>query len=155
MNPALTKENKPLLTTVDASNFPSLSPQMKTSPIKRKEKSPISHHHHPPVMETMGGSSAGGNRSRGNVKYKQKYYNTVYKFYIRSAFLTFVLTLLCFSGPYPPVVDGGNPDAKRLYDDLLSNYNKLVRPVVNVTEAVTVMLKLKLSQLIDVVSNSK
>ena len=47
---------------------------------------------------------------------------------------------------------GGNPDAKRLYDDLLSNYNKLVRPVVNVSEAVTVRLKLKLSQLIDVVS---
>ena len=46
---------------------------------------------------------------------------------------------------------GGNPDAKRLYDDLLSNYNKLVRPVVNVSEAVTVRLKLKLSQLIDVV----
>ena len=46
----------------------------------------------------------------------------------------------------------GNPDAKRLYDDLLSNYNKLVRPVVNVTDAVTVKLKLKLSQLIDVVS---
>ena len=45
-----------------------------------------------------------------------------------------------------------NPDAKRLYDDLLSNYNKLVRPVVNVTDAVTVRLKLKLSQLIDVVS---
>merc|ERR1719499_3024700 len=45
---------------------------------------------------------------------------------------------------------GGNPDAKRLYDDLLSNYNKLVRPVVNVTDAVTVRLKLKLSQLIDV-----
>lgn len=43
-----------------------------------------------------------------------------------------------------------NPDAKRLYDDLLSNYNKLVRPVVNVTDAVTVRLKLKLSQLIDV-----
>merc|ERR1719499_2812 len=45
---------------------------------------------------------------------------------------------------------GGNPDAKRLYDDLLSNYNKLVRPVVNVTDAVMVRLKLKLSQLIDV-----
>merc|ERR1739846_90045 len=44
----------------------------------------------------------------------------------------------------------GNPDAKRLYDDLLSNYNKLVRPVVNVTDAVMVRLKLKLSQLIDV-----
>ena len=25
-----------------------------------------------------------------------------------------------------PKVDSGNPDAKRLYDDLLSNYNKLV-----------------------------
>ncbi|XP_012276461.1 acetylcholine receptor subunit alpha-like [Orussus abietinus] len=44
----------------------------------------------------------------------------------------------------------GNPDAKRLYDDLLSNYNKLVRPVVNVTDALTVKIKLKLSQLIDV-----
>jgi len=44
----------------------------------------------------------------------------------------------------------GNPDAKRLYDDLLSNYNKLVRPVVNVSDAVEVKLKLKLSQLIDV-----
>ncbi|XP_037931966.1 acetylcholine receptor subunit alpha-like [Teleopsis dalmanni] len=43
-----------------------------------------------------------------------------------------------------------NPDAKRLYDDLLSNYNKLVRPVVNVTDALTVRIKLKLSQLIDV-----
>ena len=48
------------------------------------------------------------------------------------------------------VESGANPDAKRLYDDLLSNYNKLVRPVVNVTDAVTVRLKLKLSQLIDV-----
>lgn len=48
----------------------------------------------------------------------------------------------------------GNPDAKRLYDDLLSNYNKLVRPVVNVTDALTVRIKLKLSQLIDVVRAS-
>ena len=51
------------------------------------------------------------------------------------------------------IVYSGNPDAKRLYDDLLSNYNKLVRPVSNVTEAVTVHLKLKLSQLIAVVNN--
>ena len=117
------------------------------------EKSPTSHHHHPPAMGTWGGSSAGGSRSRGGVKYKIRYY-TIYKFYVRSVLLTCVLTLFCYSGvpSYPPVVDGGNPDAKRLYDDLLSNYNKLVRPVVNVSEAVTVMLKLKLSQLIDVVS---
>ena len=46
-----------------------------------------------------------------------------------------------------------NPDAKRLFDDLLSSYNKLVRPVINVTDAVTVKFKLKLSQLIDVVSD--
>ena len=51
------------------------------------------------------------------------------------------------------IVYSGNPDAKRLYDDLLSNYNKLVRPVSNVTEAVTVHLKLKLSQLIAVVND--
>lgn len=47
-----------------------------------------------------------------------------------------------------------NPDAKRLYDDLLSNYNKLVRPVLNVSDALTVRIKLKLSQLIDVVGVS-
>ena len=49
-------------------------------------------------------------------------------------------------------LNAGNPDAKRLYDDLLSNYNKLVRPVVNTTDPLTVRIKLKLSQLIDVVS---
>lgn len=43
-----------------------------------------------------------------------------------------------------------NPDAKRLYDDLLSNYNRLIRPVVNNTETITVWLGLKLSQLIEV-----
>ena len=52
----------------------------------------------------------------------------------------------------PKEVDNGNPDAKRLYDDLLSNYNKLVRPVANVTKTVTVHLKLKLSKLMAVVS---
>ena len=53
------------------------------------------------------------------------------------------------------IVYSGNPDAKRLYDDLLSNYNKLVRPVSNGTEAVTVHQKLKLSQLIAEVNNLK
>lgn len=48
----------------------------------------------------------------------------------------------------------GNPDAKRLYDDLLSNYNKLVRPVVNTSDVLRVCIKLKLSQLIDVVSKA-
>ncbi|XP_055315251.1 acetylcholine receptor subunit alpha-like 2 [Sitodiplosis mosellana] len=43
----------------------------------------------------------------------------------------------------------GNPDAKRLYDDLLSNYNRLIRPVSNNTQTVLVKLGLRLSQLID------
>jgi hypothetical protein len=46
-----------------------------------------------------------------------------------------------------------NPDAKRLYDDLLSNYNRLIRPVGNNSETLTVWLGLKLSQLIEVVSD--
>ncbi len=47
---------------------------------------------------------------------------------------------------------GANPDAKRLYDDLLSHYNRLIRPVSNNSEVVTVRLGLHLSQLIDLVS---
>ncbi|KAM3960418.1 acetylcholine receptor subunit beta-like 2 isoform 1-T1 [Aphomia sociella] len=43
-----------------------------------------------------------------------------------------------------------NPDVKRLYDDLLSNYNRLIRPVTNVTDILTVRLGLKLSQLMEV-----
>lgn len=46
----------------------------------------------------------------------------------------------------------GNPDAKRLYDDLLSNYNRLIRPVSNNTDTVLVKLGLRLSQLIELVS---
>nr|WUR05311.1 nicotinic acetylcholine receptor alpha 1 [Orius laevigatus] len=44
----------------------------------------------------------------------------------------------------------GNPEAKRLYDDLLSNYNRLIRPVGNNSDRLTVKMGLKLSQLIDV-----
>lgn len=47
-----------------------------------------------------------------------------------------------------------NPDAKALYDDLMrkSGYNKLIRPVGNNTDTLTVKLGLTLSQLIDIVS---
>ena len=61
-----------------------------------------------------------------------------------------LLILLSYSGGPVPV--RCNPDAKRLHDEILSGYNKLVRPVRNVTDPVTVKVKLKLSQLIDVVS---
>lgn len=55
-----------------------------------------------------------------------------------------IVSLLTFSE--------ANPDAKRLYDDLLSNYNRLIRPVSNNTDTVLVKLGLRLSQLIDLVS---
>lgn len=44
-----------------------------------------------------------------------------------------------------------NPETKRLYDDILSNYNRLIRPVVNNSDTLTVWLGLKLSQLIEMV----
>lgn len=48
-----------------------------------------------------------------------------------------------------------NPDAKRLYDDLLSNYNRLIRPVSNNTDTVLVKLGLRLSQLIELVRSAR
>ncbi|VDM98350.1 unnamed protein product [Thelazia callipaeda] len=41
-------------------------------------------------------------------------------------------------------------DAGRLFEDLLADYNKLVRPVKNDTDTLIVRFKLKLSQLLDV-----
>jgi len=79
------------------------------------------------------------------VRMPLKSYNRV-KMKNTNVFLYLIMVILL----NPQEVDSGNPDAKRLYDDLLSNYNKLVRPVANVTETVTVHLKLKLSQLIAV-----
>ena len=71
--------------------------------------------------------------------------------YMCSGALLLILTCV-FLPSTDAVVTMGNPDAKRLYDDLLSNYNKLVRPVENTSDHLTVRIKLKLSQLIDVVS---
>ncbi|XP_045467869.1 acetylcholine receptor subunit alpha-like 1 [Harmonia axyridis] len=53
-------------------------------------------------------------------------------------------------GPLSLKICLGNPDAKRLYDDLLSNYNRLIRPVGNNSDRLTVKMGLKLAQLIDV-----
>ncbi|KAI1722436.1 neurotransmitter-gated ion-channel ligand binding domain-containing protein [Ditylenchus destructor] len=44
----------------------------------------------------------------------------------------------------------GNEDAKRLYDDLLTNYNRHKRPADSPLEPITIRLKLRLSQIIDV-----
>ncbi|CAG9769475.1 unnamed protein product [Ceutorhynchus assimilis] len=59
-----------------------------------------------------------------------------------------IIGLLNFSTADVKTIEA-NPDAKRLYDDLLSNYNRLIRPVINHTETLTVWLGLKLSQLIE------
>nr|WOX02239.1 nicotinic acetylcholine receptor alpha 8 subunit transcript variant X2 [Megalurothrips usitatus] len=69
---------------------------------------------------------------------------------LRVAALAFVLAAV-----RTPSVDGmkqieANPDAKRLYDDLLSHYNRLIRPVINNTETLTVYLGIRLTQLIEV-----
>ncbi len=45
-----------------------------------------------------------------------------------------------------------NPEARRLYDDLFTNYNRLIRPVGNNSDTLTVKMGLQLSQLIEVVS---
>uniref|UniRef100_A0A336M5I2 CSON010466 protein n=1 Tax=Culicoides sonorensis TaxID=179676 RepID=A0A336M5I2_CULSO len=59
-----------------------------------------------------------------------------------------VLTYIsCFA--YFAPQSTANPDAKRLYDDLLSNYNRLIRPVSNNTDTILVKLGLRLSQLIE------
>lgn len=71
------------------------------------------------------------------------------KFFFGKKCLIFVVFLSCFQSI------NANPDAKRLYDDLLSNYNRLIRPVSNNTDTVLVKLGLRLSQLIDLVSSLK
>ncbi|CAO1423836.1 unnamed protein product [Diamesa hyperborea] len=66
-------------------------------------------------------------------------------------FLKWFLLFFCIYKAKATVIHvEANPDAKRLYDDLLSNYNRLIRPVVNNTETLTVWLGLKLTQIIEV-----
>jgi hypothetical protein len=51
------------------------------------------------------------------------------------------------------IVTIANPEAKRLYEELIKvrSYNKLIRPVKNNSEKLTVYLGLRLTQLLDVV----
>lgn len=63
-------------------------------------------------------------------------------------FMLFFLLVLCSTQG-----NQGNDDAKRLYDDLINGYNSLIRPVGNNSDRLTVKMGLRLSQLIDVVSD--
>ncbi|XP_074113429.1 nicotinic acetylcholine receptor beta2 isoform X1 [Cotesia typhae] len=74
-------------------------------------------------------------------------FNNIY--IVLLSFLPFINASVISGILLGPKVYEANPDAKRLYDDLLSNYNRLIRPVVNNTETLTVWLGLKLSQLIE------
>lgn len=67
--------------------------------------------------------------------------------------ITVLLTYISVFAYFAPQTTA-NPDAKRLYDDLLSNYNRLIRPVSNNTDTILVKLGLRLSQLIELVSNN-
>lgn len=67
---------------------------------------------------------------------------------IRYAIATWLFHILLSN---PSIGVEANPDAKRLYDDLLSHYNRLIRPVSNNSQVVTVRLGLHLTQLIDLV----
>ena len=67
--------------------------------------------------------------------------------------LTVIVVLsLCLTGTQVIEKAMANPDAGRLYSDLLSNYNRLIRPVSKHTEIVTIKLGLRLSQIVDLVS---
>ena len=66
--------------------------------------------------------------------------------WLLAALLVAVMSVLCVGR------GAANSDAKRLYDDLLSNYNRLIRPVGNNSDRLTVRMGLRLSQLIEVVS---
>lgn len=80
-----------------------------------------------------------------NVICSPKYWLVVHDTFYRAVCGTLaMLTHSCLSNTY----------AKMLYNDLLrrSGYNKLIRPVVNITDVLTVKVGLKLSQLIDIVS---
>ncbi|CAK9299887.1 unnamed protein product [Gordionus sp. m RMFG-2023] len=73
----------------------------------------------------------------GNIANKSNIRNQFYGFI--SSYSNLGLTLVT-----------ANPDAKRLYDDLLSNYNRLIRPVGNNSDKLTIRLGLRLTQILDV-----
>lgn len=77
---------------------------------------------------------------------------SVFRFLAHHFFQHLTMFLLIFLLTFCAVVNG-NSDAKRLYDDLMSSYNALIRPVRNVSDRVTVQLGVKLTQIVDVVSS--
>lgn len=75
------------------------------------------------------------------------------KQYAFKSFSYLFFLLILFQLIFPSVLAVANKDAARLFEDLLADYNKLVRPVENNTATLIVKFKLKLSQLLDVVDS--
>ena len=65
-----------------------------------------------------------------------------------------VFLVVLFASAYCVTHDNVD-NAKRLYEHLTRDYNRLIRPVSNNTDKLVVRLGLKLSQLLDVVSKSR
>ena len=84
------------------------------------------------------------------VGYTQEYIDMGGRMYV----LWLMYVWACIVWPHYVV---GNPHAKKLYEVLLrkSGYNRIVRPVQNESEVIVVTIGLKLSQLIDVVSDDQ
>ncbi|CAI4221447.1 unnamed protein product [Auanema sp. JU1783] len=61
-----------------------------------------------------------------------------------------MLRVVCLLIAWGILLARANRDANRLFEDLLADYNKLVRPVDNNSDTLVVRFKLKLSQLLDV-----
>ncbi|XP_070543396.1 neuronal acetylcholine receptor subunit alpha-3-like [Ptychodera flava] len=61
-----------------------------------------------------------------------------------------VLSLVCLMVNLVVRVSAGAEPEERLFGELFKNYNRLIRPVRNVTDLLTVELSLTMSQLIDV-----
>lgn len=70
---------------------------------------------------------------------------------LRVQSLHLLISFFLFTFFIPSGLAQSSKDSSRLYETLLSDYNKLVRPVENNTNTLVVYFKLKLSQLLDVV----
>ena len=96
-------------------------------------------------------------RKHGQRHYpEQRFYSIVRGVFTVSTTALLILVFLLpttdsFSSSRHPLA-ALNREASKLYEDLLSDYNKLVRPVDNTSSTLIVTFKLKLSQLLDVVS---
>lgn len=96
-----------------------------------------------------------GSTQNPNKRHKQRSVTQIRVYFRRLTLVLHLLSLIFLSSFLMQASGQNSKDSSRLYETLLSDYNKLVRPVLNNTDKLVVKFKLKLSQLLDVVSFSK